>query len=151
MSVKEYTSTKKVEYDFGDTDEDILKKCVRDVEGMCNVEGFVLPGSLEIEGRSYPVNMVGNARMNTHVRYKCKVGVIGNGDIVDVQVKRITKGVGALANVYVNGVDIANVIIPNDIQEAGKTASENEILKVKILTRSFALGWDMIRAVGKII
>jgi hypothetical protein len=151
MSVKEYSGLKKVEYDIGDTDDDILKKCVKDIEGMCNVEGYVLPGSLVIEGRSFPVNLVGNGKMNVHVRYNCKIGVISNGDTVEVQVKRVTKGVGCLANVCVDGIDIANVIIPDDIQDVGKRANENEVVKIKVLTHSLALGWDAIRAVGKLI
>jgi hypothetical protein len=151
MSVREFVNVKKIEYEMGDTDETIYKKCVQGLEGLCNSEGYVIPGSTEIIARTFPVNMIGNGRMNIHAKYSCQIGMIENGDILDVQVKRVTKGVGALASVCVNGVDIANVILPDDIQEPGKRANENEIVKIQILTRSFALGWDTIRCVGKII
>lgn len=151
MSLLEIVDTKKVEYDLGDTDEDIYKKCVTNLEGLCDRNGYVIPGSVHIIGRSFPVNMVGNSKMISYVKYKMKVGVIKDGDDVEVQVKKTTKGVGSLASVIVNDREIGTIILPDDIQDPGKCASENDVVRVKILTSTFAYGWDTIRGVGKII
>jgi hypothetical protein len=152
MSIEEIIATKKVEYDLGDTDEDIYKKCVKDLEGICDANGYILPGNTTIEGRSFPVNMLGNGKMITHIRYRAKVGIIRTGDEIEVQVKKVTKGVGSLASVIVNNnTEIGTIILPDDIQDPGKKGSENESLRIKVLTCTFAYGWDMIRGVGKII
>jgi len=151
MSLLEIVDTKKVEYDLGDTDEDIYKKCVKNLEGLCDKNGYVIPGSVNILGRSFPVNMVGNGKMISYVKYEMKVGVINDGDVVEVQVKKTTKGVGSLASVIINDKEIGTIILPDDIQDPGKRASENDVIRVKILTSTFAYGWDTIRGVGKII
>lgn len=151
MSLLEIVDTKKVEYDLGDTDEDIYKKCVKNLEGVCDKNGYVIPGSVRILGRSFPVNMIGNGKMISYVKYEMKVGVINDGDNVEVHVKKSTKGVGSLASVIVSDREIGTIILPDDIQDPGKRASENDIVRVKILTSTFAYGWDTIRGVGKII
>ena len=151
MSTMEIIDTKKIEYDLGDTDDDIYNKCVKNLEGLCDKNGYVIPGSVEILGRSYPVNMIGNGKMISYVKYKMNVGIINTGDEIEVQIKKSTKGVGSLGSVIINNSEIGTIILPDDIQEPGKRASENDIIRVKILTSTFAYGWDTIRGVGKII
>lgn len=151
MSVIEITDTKKVEYALGDTEDDIYKKCIKGIEGICDKNGFVLPGSVRILGRSYPVNMIGNGKMITYVKFTAKVGLIQNGDEIDVQIKKVTKGVGSLASVIVNNTEIGTMILPDDIQDPDKRGNENEMTRIKVLTCTFAYGWDTIRGVGKII
>jgi len=151
MSILEIIDTKKVEYDLGDTDENIYNKCIKNLEGFCDNNGYVIPGSVKIIGRSYPVNIIGNGKMITYVKYEMKVGIINNGDEVDVQIKKNTKGVGSLASVIMDNAEIGTIILPDDIQEPGKRAGENDVVRVKILTSTFAYGWDTIRGVGKII
>jgi hypothetical protein len=151
MSMMEIIDTKKVEYDLGDTDEDIHNKCVKNLEGLCDKNGYVIPGSVKIIGRSYPVNMIGNGKMISYVKYEMKVGTITNGDEIEVQIKKSTKGVGSLGSVIIDKSEIGTIILPDDIQDPGKRANENDVVRVKILTCTFAYGWDTIRGVGKII
>jgi hypothetical protein len=151
MSMMEIIDTKKVEYDLGDTDEDIHNKCVKNLEGLCDKNGYVIPGSVKIIGRSYPVNMIGNGKMISYVKYEMKVGTINNGDEIEVQIKKSTKGVGSLGSVIIDKTEIGTIILPDDIQDPGKRANENDVVRVKILTCTFAYGWDTIRGVGKII
>lgn len=151
MSTKEYIGTMRIEYILGYADSDIYNKCVANVEGRCNTDGFVIPGSLQIVGRTSPVHMVGNGRMDIHVKYSCTVGVFDSKDIIEVQIKKVTKGMGALASVSVEDTEIGNVILPDDIQEPGKRARENEMVNIRVLTSTFGYGWDMIRGVGQIV
>lgn len=151
MSVNEFTGTLKVDYELGDTDDTILKKCTDILENRCGTNGFVIPRTVEIVARSPPQHVIGKVSMQVHVNYKCKIGVVNTGDVIDVFVTKITKGVGAMASVYVENTEIGKVIIPDDIQEDGKRANENDTVKVRILTSAHSFGSDMYRGVGKIL
>lgn len=151
MSVSEITNTLKLDYVIGYNDDDIERKCIELLENKCCSDGFVIPGTVEILGRSFPVNMVGNGKMVVYVNYKCKVAGFEKNDIVEVKVTKVTKGVGAMGSVYVMNKEIGKVIIPDDIQMVGKKATENDNVMVKILTSTYGYGWDMYRGVGLIV
>jgi hypothetical protein len=146
----------KVEYNLGDTDIILQKKCMNILYGVCTSNGYIIKDTFKVVKRSPPIltNMQSGGVMYVYIDYSAEVVTLKKGEYVEAKITKLTPKLGNLAEIIVkssyNGTNISvgDVILPNDLQMPGTKVSENDKVIVQILTSSFITGGEKIRAVG---
>jgi len=129
----------------------LLTKLRERMEGKCNSNGYVRPGSIEILDRT--IGECENGRFTGNLLYDCKIKcdvLYPTADsVVDAYVIKVTK-MGAWA-VYQEAM---RILIPRDLH-LGSTEfdgiKEGETVKVSIQRSRFQTNDPYIMAVGKLV
>lgn len=118
------------------------------LEGKCNANGYVRPGSIEILGRSMGVAENGRYTGNLlyDCKFKCEVLYPTAGTVTDALVIKVNK-MGAYA-VYEEAI---RILLPRDLH-VGSTAfndiKEGDTIRVRIERTRFGANDGYIMAVG---
>jgi hypothetical protein len=132
--------------------QELLRTKLRErMEGKCNSNGYVRPGSIEILDRT--IGECENGRFTGNLLYDCKIKcdvLYPTADsVVDAYVIKVTK-MGAWA-VYQEAM---RILIPRDLH-LGSTEfdgiKEGETVKVSIQRSRFQTNDPYIMAVGKLV
>ena len=132
--------------------QELLRTKLRErMEGKCNSNGYVRPGSIEILDRT--IGECENGRFTGNLLYDCKIKcdvLYPTADsVVDAYVIKVTK-MGAWA-VYQEAM---RILIPRDLH-LGSTdfdgIKEGETVKVSIQRSRFQTNDPYIMAVGKLV
>jgi len=133
-----------------DFQELLLSKLRERMEGKCNANGYVRPGSIEILDRT--IGECENGRFTGNLLYDCKIKcdvLFPTADsIVDAFVIKVTK-MGAWT-VYQEAM---RILLPRDLHIGSKEfdeIKEGETVKVNIQRSRFQTNDPYIMAVGKL-
>ena len=132
--------------------QELLRTKLRErMEGKCNSNGYVRPGSIEILDRT--IGECENGRFTGNLLYDCKIKcdvLYPTADsVVDAYVIKVTK-MGAWA-VYQEAM---RILIPRDLHLGSTefdTIKEGETVKVSIQRSRFQTNDPYIMAVGKLV
>jgi DNA-directed RNA polymerase subunit E'/Rpb7 len=134
-----------------DFQELLLSKLRERMEGKCNSNGYVKPGSIEILDRT--IGECENGRFTGNLLYDCKIKcdvLYPTADsVVDAYVIKVTK-MGAWAVLE----EAMRILLPRDLHLGSKEfdgIKEGEKVKVNIQRSRFQTNDPYIMAVGKLV
>lgn len=134
-----------------DFQELLLTKLRERMEGKCNSNGYVKPGSIEILDRT--IGECENGRFTGNLLYDCKIKcdvLYPTADsVVDAYVIKVTK-MGAWAVLE----EAMRILLPRDLHLGSKEfdgIKEGEKVKVNIQRSRFQTNDPYIMAVGKLV
>ena len=144
-----------VRYFIGDNNAKILNRLADDIEGICGMNGFIIPGTTRFISRSAPYldrNENGGIT-RVLVRYEMDTVVLQRGDTVMVRVVNVNR-LGAMTTYTEDDTVIASILVPNDLQDDGiaeEMFHRDHMIPIQVLDLRFGVGWDKITAVGKVV
>ena len=134
-----------------DFQELLLSKLRERMEGKCNSNGYVKPGSIEILERT--IGECENGRFTGNLLYDCKIKcdvLYPTADtVVDAYVIKVTK-MGTWAVLQ----EAMRILLPRDLHLGSKEfddIKEGETVKVNIQRSRFQTNDPYIMAVGKLV
>jgi len=134
-----------------DFQELLLTKLRERMEGKCNSNGYVRPGSIEILDRT--IGECENGRFTGNLLYDCKIKcdvLYPTADsVVDAYVIKVTK-MGAWTVLQ----EAMRILLPRDLHVGSKEfddIKEGETVKVSIQRSRFQTNDPYIMAVGKLV
>lgn len=147
---KEIQDTIKVEYHLGDTDDILEMKCKNILNSKCGSYGYIITDTFEMVSRSPPVltNMENGGKLYTIIKFQATAVTLQKGEIIQAKIIKITPKLGASAVIIIDGVNVADIILPNDMQPPGLKIKEGEFVDIRIMISSYGVGWERIRGVG---
>lgn len=142
-------------YFIGDNDSKILNRIADNIEGKCGPDGYIIPGTTRLIGRSVPyLDKIENGGIiRVVVKYETDIVSFSRGDILEVRIVKVNR-IGAMAEYTHDGYVVATILLPGDLQKDESVVdsfNRDTVVNVEILDMRYGVGWEKITAVGRVI